>query len=74
MASRPEVRARLQAAVDTLNSRLPSYATIKKFAVLEADWSQQSGELTPKLSVRRKIVAEKYKAVIDALYEGSTFD
>jgi long-chain acyl-CoA synthetase len=62
------LRARIQAAVDEINAALPPYATIKKFAILGEDFSQQGGELTPKLSVRRKVVAQKYKSVIDALY------
>lgn len=74
LTARPEVRERIQAAVDALNSRLPSYATVKKFALLNQDWSQQSGELTPKMSVKRKVVAEKYKSLIDGLYEGEAFE
>ncbi len=74
LSRRPEVRARLQQAVDVLNARLPSYATIKRFSILDADWTVQTGELTPKLSVKRKVVAERYKAVIDAMYEGESFD
>jgi long-chain acyl-CoA synthetase len=74
MCRRPEVRERIQRSVDAVNARLPSYATIKKFSILDRDWSQQSGELTPKLSVKRKVVAEKYKAIIDAIYDGEAFD
>jgi long-chain acyl-CoA synthetase len=64
----PEVRARVQEAVDAVNATLPSYATIKKFAILDQEWSQSTGELTPKLSVRRKFVAEKYRDIVDSLY------
>jgi long-chain acyl-CoA synthetase len=70
----PEIRARVQAAVDGLNARLPSYATIKKFAILDHDWSQDSGELTPTLKVKRKVVGTRYKAIIDSFYEGEVFE
>ncbi|MGC4121823.1 MAG: long-chain fatty acid--CoA ligase [Myxococcales bacterium] len=74
LCRRPEVRERIQKAVDALNGRLPSYATIKKFTILDTDWTQQTGELTPKLSVKRKVVGEKYKVQIDAMYDGQSFD
>ncbi|HEY3451127.1 MAG TPA: long-chain fatty acid--CoA ligase [Myxococcales bacterium] len=74
LCRRPEVRERIQNAVTALNSHLPSYSTIKKFTILDADWTQQTGELTPKMSVKRKVVAEKFKAQIDALYDGQSFD
>jgi long-chain acyl-CoA synthetase len=73
LTKRPEVRARIQKAVDALNAHLPSYATIKKFELLEQDFSQNTGELTPKLSVKRKVVLEKYKARVDAMYGGEAF-
>jgi long-chain acyl-CoA synthetase len=38
--------------------------------VMESDFSQESGELTPSLKVKRKLVSQKYKQVLDGLYEG----
>ncbi len=70
----PELRAELQAAVDALNQGLPSYAKLKKLAVLDQDFTAGGGELTPKLSVRRKVVVQKHKAVIDALYGGEALE
>lgn len=64
----PEVRARIQTAIDVVNQGLPRYATIKKFAILERDWSTLTGELTPKLSVRRKVIERKFKQIIDDIY------
>src|SRR5207237_9336239 len=43
----PAVKAKVQEAIDRLNQTLPSYETIKRFTVLERDFSQESGELTP---------------------------
>jgi long-chain acyl-CoA synthetase len=64
----PAVRAELQAAIDALNARQPSYSTIKKFAVVARDFTQDSGELTPTLKVKRKEVTRNYQAVLDAFY------
>ncbi len=64
----PRVRERIQAAVDGLNARQASYASIKKFAVLPHDFTQEAGELTPTLKVKRKYCTLKYKSVLDAFY------
>ncbi|HET9597126.1 MAG TPA: long-chain fatty acid--CoA ligase [Anaeromyxobacteraceae bacterium] len=64
----PRVKARVQAAIDALNARQASYSSIKKFAILGADFTQESGELTPTLKVKRKHCTQKYKALLDAFY------
>jgi long-chain acyl-CoA synthetase len=64
----PVVVARVQQAVDALNEKQASYATIKKFAVLPADFTQETGELTPTLKVKRKVVSQKYQALLDGFY------
>jgi long-chain acyl-CoA synthetase len=64
----PRVRSRVQQAVDALNARQASYATIKKFAIVPNDFTQATGELTPTLKVKRKVVTQKYKALLDAFY------
>ncbi|MGC4115788.1 MAG: long-chain fatty acid--CoA ligase [Myxococcales bacterium] len=69
LATDPLVRARIQAAVDALNATQPSYATIKKFALLDREWSQETGELTPTLKVKRSVVEQRFKAVLDSLFE-----
>jgi len=62
------VRARVQEAIDRLNSTLPSYETVKRFTILDRDFSLETGELTPTMKVKRKVVTEKYKKEIDQLY------
>jgi long-chain acyl-CoA synthetase len=62
-------RAAVQAAVDELNRSLASYETLKKIAILDRDFSPETGELTPTLKVKRKVVAEKHRDRIAALYE-----
>ncbi|MCM2332992.1 MAG: long-chain fatty acid--CoA ligase [Anaeromyxobacteraceae bacterium] len=64
----PKVIARLQEAIDELNSRQASYSTIKKFAIVPRDFTQESGELTPTLKVKRKVVTKNYQALIDSFY------
>jgi long-chain acyl-CoA synthetase len=54
--------------VDEVNRGLASFEQVKKFAVLETDFSQETGELTPTLKVRRKVVIEKYGRILDDLY------
>jgi len=66
----PKVRARIQQAIDDLNARQASYATIKAFAIIPRDFTQESGELTPTLKVKRKVVSQNHKAVLDGFYAG----
>lgn len=54
--------------LDEKNKQLAKYETIKKFAILENDFSVESGELTPTLKVKRKFTSEKYKDILDAFY------
>ncbi len=64
----PRVRARVQQAVDALNAKQASYSTIKKFAILPRDFTQEAGELTPTLKVKRKFCTEKYREILDSFY------
>lgn len=70
LAGSDELNALVQAAVDELNSDLPSYETLKKFAVLERDWTIEDGELTASMKVKRKVVEETYGDLLDSFYEG----
>ncbi len=64
----PKVRALFQQAIDIVNGDEPSEKRIKDFALLTTDFTIEGGELTPTLKVKRRVVAEKYKDVIDGLY------
>jgi long-chain acyl-CoA synthetase len=68
LAGRPEVRALVQQAVDRLNAGLASYESIRKFAIVPTDFTQEGGELTPTLKVKRKVVVERYRPMIEGLY------
>ena len=65
----PKVRLRIQHVVDALNAKQASYATIKRFAILEGDFTQEGGELTPTLKVKRKVVTARYQDLLDSFYE-----
>ncbi len=69
LSQHPQIRAEVQAAVDRLNANLPSYETIKRFAIPSRDFTIESGELTPTLKVKRKVATEHYKSVLDGLYD-----
>jgi long-chain acyl-CoA synthetase len=64
----PKVVERVARTVEEKNSQLQSYAKIKKFTILPADFSQEGGELTPTLKVKRKVVSSKYLGEIEELY------
>jgi long-chain acyl-CoA synthetase len=54
--------------VQRVNSRYAQVEQVKRFAILDCDLSQETGELTPTLKVKRNVVSEKFAAVIDSLY------
>jgi long-chain acyl-CoA synthetase len=64
----PKVVERVGRTVEEKNSQLQSYARIKKFTILPSDFTQEGGELTPTLKVKRKVVANKYLTAIEELY------
>jgi len=71
LTAHPQVRAEVDAIVRATNAGLASYETIKRHTVLDRDFSQDTGELTPKLSVRRKVVDRMYAPLLDAMYDGA---
>jgi long-chain acyl-CoA synthetase len=68
LVARADVIALYQEIVDALNRELSQFERIKKIALLPAEFTIQSGELTPTLKVKRKVVEEKWKDVIARLY------
>ena len=62
------MRALIQAHIDQINEKFARVEQVKKFEILPDDLSQESGELTPTLKVKRNVVAEKYEKDVDALY------
>ena len=54
--------------IANLNKKFPPYKTIKYFAIVPSEFSIEGGELTPTLKMKRKVIYEKYKEVVDDLY------
>jgi long-chain acyl-CoA synthetase len=71
LVKRQDVLALYQEIVDSLNRELSQYERIKRIAILPAEFSIDSGELTPTLKVKRKVVETKYSDTIEELYPGS---
>jgi long-chain acyl-CoA synthetase len=68
LASNAEVKAAIEAHVDAINQRFARVEQVKKIAILPHDLSQESGELTPTLKVKRAVVASKHREAIEQLY------
>lgn len=67
----PALRAEIQAAVDTANEAVSQAESIRKFRILGSDFSEETGELTPSMKVRRSVILENHAAEVDALYDAS---
>jgi long-chain acyl-CoA synthetase len=70
LASNEEVRRAIEAHVEAINEKFARVEQVKKIAILPRDLSQEGGELTPTLKVKRAVVASKHEPEIEALYAG----
>jgi long-chain acyl-CoA synthetase len=68
LASNPQVREAIEAHIEKANQKFARVEQVKKFVILPRDLSQQEGELTPTLKVKRNVVADKYAGEIESLY------
>jgi long-chain acyl-CoA synthetase len=68
LAEDPELVAEVELAVKDANQAVSHAESIRKFRILPVDFTEDTGELTPTLKVKRKVVAEKFASDIDALY------
>ena len=71
MLARPDVQSLYAQVVAGVNDRLAQFERIKKFAVLSREFTVHSGELTPTLKVRRKVVENTFSDVIEGMYQAS---
>ncbi|MEV7168316.1 AMP-dependent synthetase/ligase [Streptomyces sp. NPDC093224] len=69
LAAHPALREEIARAVDAANARLNRTEQIKRYRLLTEEWGPETGELTPSLKLRRRIVRDKYGDQLDALYE-----
>ncbi len=68
LAQSPEVDAEVQSYIDEINRHLNNAERIKKYAILPREWTVDSGELTPTMKMKRKVVNQRYAAAIERLY------
>ncbi|MGW5521374.1 AMP-dependent synthetase/ligase [Gordonia sp. NPDC003950] len=64
----PDLRAAIQSAIDDANKTVSHAEAIKKFRILPADFSEETGEMTPTLKVKRSVVVDKFSDDIESLY------
>ena len=69
LCANPKINKMLAERIDTLQQQLANYERIKRFTILPNAFTMESGELTNTLKLRRRIVNERYKAIIDKMYE-----
>ena len=63
------VRAEVQRAVDAANARVSRAESIRKFTILDSEWTEASGHLTPKLSIKRNVIMNDFADEIAAIYD-----
>jgi long-chain acyl-CoA synthetase len=68
LAGNAEVLAEVQLAVDAANEHLARVEQVKRFTVLPSEWTPESGELTPTLKMRRRVIVDRYGPEIEAMY------
>jgi long-chain acyl-CoA synthetase len=63
-----EVRAEYQALLKKVNENLANFETLKRFALVPDEWSIATGEMTPTMKLKRRVVVERYAQQIAGLY------
>jgi long-chain acyl-CoA synthetase len=64
----PDLNAAIQQAVDDANKAVSHAEAIKKFRILSVDWTEEGGQITPSLKLKRNVVMQEFAAEVDALY------
>jgi long-chain acyl-CoA synthetase len=70
LAANDDVRAAIEAHLATVNEKFARVEQVKKIAILPQDLTQEAGELTPTMKVKRAVVADKHSGEIEKLYAG----
>jgi long-chain acyl-CoA synthetase len=68
------ILAEIQKDLDELSKDLAPFERVKKIALLEREFTIESGEMTPSLKIKRNVVEKKYKEIIDSLYTEATME
>lgn len=69
MVHKPEIKEKYQAEVDSYNKYFGKWEQIKRFKLLEKPWGIDSGELTPTMKLKRKVITQKYQQQIEEIYQ-----
>ena len=69
MLKNPKVLEKFQREIDEFNEKFAHYEKIKKFTLLSKLWSIEGGELTAKLSLKRKVILQKYEKEVEGMYK-----
>ena len=70
-ARHPKVLAEVQRAVDVANARVSRAESIRKFTILATEFTEASGHLTPKMSIKRNVITSDFASVIEGMYAGA---
>jgi long-chain acyl-CoA synthetase len=66
----PDLRAEIQKAVEEANKAVSKAEAIRTFTILPEDWTEEGGQLTPSLKLKRSVVMKQYAADVERLYAG----
>jgi long-chain acyl-CoA synthetase len=70
IAGHDETKKLVAQAVEKANAKLATYEQVKRWAVVGDEWSDKTGELTPTLKIKRKVLEDRYRTVLESFYEG----
>ncbi|WP_350346877.1 AMP-dependent synthetase/ligase [Agromyces sp. G08B096] len=70
-AKHPAVLAEVQRAIDAANETVSRAESIRKFTILPLEWTEASGHLTPKLSIKRNVILEDFAVTVEEMYSGA---
>jgi long-chain acyl-CoA synthetase len=71
MAKHPDTLELFTSEVESRMEKFPNYEKIKKFTICDRLFELERGEITPSLKIKRKVVSENFKDVIDAMYDST---
>jgi long-chain acyl-CoA synthetase len=67
----PAVLAEIQTAVDRANGKVSRAESVRKFIVLPLEFTEASGHLTPKMSIKRHVIVQDFSAEIEGIYDNN---
>jgi len=71
LAKDPDLVAEIQGAVDEANKAVSKAEAIRKFVIMPADWTEEGGQMTPSLKLKRSVVMTEFSGAVDQLYTGA---